>query len=65
VDVAALGLARAEALARLADAGVALSATIHPTVIRAVTHLDLTDEDIAKASELVPDALLAGVTAER
>jgi threonine aldolase len=61
VDVAPLGLTRAEALARLLEAGVGLSATIHPTIIRAVTHLDVTDEDIARAAELVPEALLTSV----
>ena len=57
IDVAPLGLDRAEALARLSEAGVGLSATIHPTVIRAVTHLEIDDEDVARASELVPAAL--------
>ena len=61
LDVAPLGLERAEALARLEGAGVSLSATIHPTVMRAVTHLDVTDDDVSKASELIPDALLARV----
>jgi 7-keto-8-aminopelargonate synthetase-like enzyme len=65
VDVAPLGLTRAEALARLQEAGVGLSATIHPTVIRAVTHLDVTDEDISRASEVIPEALHAGVAVER
>jgi threonine aldolase len=59
VDVAGLGLERAGALARLSNAGVGLSATIHPSVIRAVTHLGVTDEDIASAAELIPEALLA------
>ena len=45
IDVARLGLDQSEALALLRDAGVGLSSTIHPTVIRAVTHIDLTDED--------------------
>jgi threonine aldolase len=63
VDVAPLGLERAEALARLQAAGVGLSATVHPTVMRAVTHLEVTDEDISRASELIPETLLAGVTA--
>ena len=40
-------------------AGVGLSATIHPSVMRAVTHLEVTDEDIARAAELIPEALLA------
>ena len=44
LDVGALGLGRDEALARLREAGVGLSSTIHPTVIRAVTHLDLDDD---------------------
>jgi threonine aldolase len=57
VDVGPLGLARADALARLREAGVGLSATIHPTVIRAVTHLDLTDEDITGAAAAIPEVL--------
>jgi threonine aldolase len=57
IDVAPLGLARAEALARLSEAGVGLSATIHASVIRAVTHLDVTDEDVAEALGRIPVAL--------
>ena len=34
-----------------------LSSTIHPTVVRAVTHLDLDDADIERAIELAPRAL--------
>lgn len=60
IDVGLLGLDRDDALARLREAGVGLSATIHPTVIRAVTHLEITDSDIDRASELIPDALLVG-----
>jgi len=63
IDAAHLGLGRPDALSRLADAGVGLSTTIHPTVMRAVTHLDVTDEDIARASELIPEALLSAVRA--
>jgi threonine aldolase len=63
IDASRLGLGRADALARLAAAGVGLSTTIHPTLMRAVTHLDVTDDDIARACELIPDALLAGVRA--
>jgi threonine aldolase len=63
VDVAPLGLGRDEALGRLREAGVGLSSTIHPTVIRAVTHLDVTDEDVERACELVPAALGAAVPA--
>jgi threonine aldolase len=58
VDLAPLGLERADALARLQSAGVGLSGTPHPTVARAVTHLEITDDDIASASELIPATLL-------
>jgi threonine aldolase len=57
VDVGALGLTSAEAAGRLVDAGVALSATVHPGVLRAVTHLDIDDDDIDRAIDLAPAAL--------
>jgi threonine aldolase len=57
IDLAPLGIARDEALARLREAGVGLSATIHATVVRAVTHLGLSDEDVDRAAELIPRAL--------
>ena len=57
LDVGALGLGRDEAVARLRDVGVGLSSTIHPTVVRAVTHLDVDDEAIGRAIELAPAAL--------
>ena len=57
IDAARLRLDRADALARLSQAGVGLSTTIHPTVMRAVTHLEITDDDIARATELIPEAL--------
>ena len=61
VDVAPLGLETSDALARLKVAGVGLSTTPHPTIVRAVTHLEIDDDDIARASSLIPDALLASV----
>ena len=57
LDVAPLGLTYSEALERLYQAGVGFSATIHPTVLRAVTHLGVTDEDIEQAIEIAPKAL--------
>jgi threonine aldolase len=57
IDVALLGLSRDEALLRMAEAGVGLSSTIHPTVVRAVTHLDVADAEIERACEVVPRAL--------
>ena len=61
IDVAPL--TKDEAMARLAEQGVGLSATIHPTLLRAVTHLDVTDEDIDAALDAIPRALGARVSA--
>jgi threonine aldolase len=52
-----LGLTRDEALSRLRKSGVGLSSTIRPLVIRAVTHLDVDDDDVERACELVPAAI--------
>ena len=57
VDVGALGLDTADALERLAQNGVGLSATPHPGVLRALTHLDISDGDVDRAAELIPKAL--------
>jgi threonine aldolase len=57
VDVGPLGLSPSEALERLSQQGVGLSMTVHPTILRAVTHLDVDDEDIEHAVELIPRAL--------
>jgi threonine aldolase len=65
IDVEPLGLERGDALDRLAAVGVGLSTTIHPTILRAVTHLDVSDEDVERASELIPRALRAPVGASR
>ncbi len=40
-----------------ASAGVLLSRTMKPGVLRAVTHLDIDDDDVAEALELVPRTL--------
>jgi len=62
VDLAPLGLGRDEALARLREQGVGLSATVHATVLRAVTHLGVSREDVERAAELIPRALRVSVT---
>ena len=63
LDVGPLGLAPAEAIARMRAEGVLLSPTVHPTVLRAVTHLDVSDDDIDEAIETIPRALGALVGA--
>ena len=57
LDLAAVGLERREALERLRRQGVGLSTTVHPTVLRAVTHLDVGDEDVERALAAIPRAL--------
>jgi threonine aldolase len=57
IDVAPLGLSKPEALERAHQAGVGVSGTVHPTRLRAVTHLDVTGEDIERAIEILPQAL--------
>ena len=55
-----VGADRADAIERMKERGVLVSTTVHPTVVRAVTHLDITDEDVEAAVEVIPNAL--GVT---
>jgi threonine aldolase len=52
-----VGPDRAGAIDRIKERGVLVSTTVHPTVVRAVTHLDVTDEDIESAVETIPAAL--------
>jgi threonine aldolase len=56
IDVGPLGLSQVDALERLREEGVRLSTTTG-TKLRAVTHLDITDEDIERAADLIPRAL--------
>jgi threonine aldolase len=57
VDVAPLGLSTDEAIERAAAGGVAVSGNVRPGLLRAVTHLDITDDDVAAAAEALPQAL--------
>ena len=61
LDIEPLGLSKWDVLQTLNGAGVGLSGTVHPTRLRAVTHLDISDEDIDAAIELAPQALGARV----
>jgi threonine aldolase len=57
IDVRSLALGEDEALERLKAEGIGLSSTLKPGVLRAVTHLDIGDEDITRALEVIPRAL--------
>jgi threonine aldolase len=57
LDVGPLGLTREEAMVRMKEDGVFLSTTVWPTKLRAVTHLDISDEDIDAAIDAIPRAL--------
>jgi threonine aldolase len=57
LDTRPLGLTTTEAVERLAAEGILLSATIHPGMLRAVTHLDVDDAGIEHALAAAPGAL--------
>src|SRR2546423_8311300 len=52
-----VGLDRAGAIGRMKERGVLASTTVHPTVVRAAQHLDVSDEDVETAIEAIPAAL--------
>ena len=56
IDVASVGLDAAEAQTRIAEQGV-LVGLLRPGVLRVAMHLDVTDEDVDRAGELIPRAL--------
>jgi threonine aldolase len=57
LDVGRLGFSADEAVARLRAAGVLLSFAARNDVLRAVTHLDVSRDDIEQAIERIPRAL--------
>jgi threonine aldolase len=57
VDVGALGLGADEAVARLRAEDVLLSFATRKDVLRAVTHLDISADDVEQAIERIPRAL--------
>jgi threonine aldolase len=57
LDAGALGLSADDAVARLRTGGVLLSFGSRRNVLRAVTHLDVSAEDVEQAIELIPQAL--------
>jgi threonine aldolase len=58
VDVGALGLGADNAVARLRAEGVLLSFGARRDVLRAVTHLDVSAEEVEQAIERIPRALV-------
>src|SRR6266545_5812267 len=52
-----VGPDRGGAIERMRERDVLVSTTVHPTVVRAVTHLDITDDDIDTTIEAIPAAL--------
>jgi threonine aldolase len=62
IDVASIGLDASQAKARIAEQGV-LVGLLRPGVLRVALHLGVTDEDVDRASELIPRALGAPVAA--
>jgi threonine aldolase len=57
VDVGSLGLTADEAVARVRVEGVLLSYAARTNVLRAVTHLDVSADEIERAVEAIPRAL--------
>jgi threonine aldolase len=57
LDVARLGLGADDAVARLRGEGVLLSFGAEREILRAVTHLGISAEDVEQAVELIPRAL--------
>jgi threonine aldolase len=52
-----VGPDRGRAIERIKEHGVLVSTTVHPTVVRAVTHLDISDDDIDAAIQALSAAL--------
>jgi threonine aldolase len=52
-----VGPDRPAAIERMKEGGVLVSTTVHPTIVRAVTHLDISDDDVEAAIDAIPVAL--------
>jgi threonine aldolase len=63
VDAGALGLGADDAVARLRGEGVLLSFAARRDLLRAVTHLDVSEADVDVAIERIPRALTAAARA--
>jgi threonine aldolase len=65
VDVGALGLEAEDAVARLRAEGVLLSFATRKGVLRAVTHIDVSEEDVDEAIDRIPRALTGAPAVDR
>jgi threonine aldolase len=52
-----VGSDRAGAIDAMRREGILVSTTVHPTIVRAVTHLDIDDEAVERAVDAIPRAL--------
>jgi threonine aldolase len=59
-DIAHLSATAEEVLRRLESRGVLLSGTSYPSVIRAVSHLDVSDTDVERSIDVIASTLHAG-----
>jgi threonine aldolase len=57
IDLRPLELSVEDAVARLEEDGVGLTPTMNPGILRAVTHLDVGDDDVERALDAIPRAL--------
>jgi threonine aldolase len=62
IDVGSIGVDAHQARERIGERGVRVG-MLRPGVLRVATHLDVTDEDVDRAIELIPEALGVLVTA--
>jgi len=61
-DVAETGLSGIEFVKRLTAAGVRMTSSAGPTLVRAVTHLDVSRADVESAARIIAEVLEAGKT---
>ena len=59
IDVASIGVEPGDARARIAEQGVQVG-LLRPGVLRVATHLGVSDDDVDRAVELIPQALAVG-----
>jgi threonine aldolase len=62
VDVGSIGIDAGEAKQRIAEQGIRVG-LLRPGVLRVATHLDVTDDDVERALESIPQALGVNVPA--